>query len=242
MFQIKIYHDVEQSSDEWHKLRSDKISASHGSKFMVGELGRGNNYKTVTESSKSGTLGKGALTYLQTLVDGRRGVLQRTHVTTEAMANGSIREERSRELYVEKSGNEVYEVGFVECVGYNIGMSPDGLCRNVDRLVEIKNFYPEKIKKIIDTGKIPIDTFTQMQFQMLVMDYKYCDLVLTNFYDDSTDEYTCIEVERDDDFCAVLENKLKLASKWIDDKVAADEKDSMAWLLDDGDNVGYDWS
>jgi len=231
-FEIKIYKDLQQGTEEWLALREGKISASQVEALMVGELGTKGQYLTIVESDKSGTFSKGAMTYLDRKVDEKRGRYYGETTKTKAMDWGNRYEDRSRLLYEEKTGRSTYEIGFAECVGYNIGVSPDGLVIDSKRLIEIKNYNTNKVNKIVESGKIPKDAFLQMQMQMLVMDCPVCDFVLTDFHREATHEYTCFEVERDDSICEVMYNKLISASEYIDEQCKIVENQETAWLFE----------
>ncbi len=231
-FETTWHNNIVQGTSGWLKLREGMISASRAGVLMVGELGRNKDYLKVVNSEKSGTFGKGALTYLNSKVDELRGVAKGGNSKkTEAMQHGNLMEDKSRKLYEINSGNKTYETGFVATNEYYIGVSPDAVCEEGSRCCEIKNFYPEKISKIIETGKIPSECYAQMQMQMLVMDFDWCDFVLTNFYDKSTPEYTCIPVARDEEYCKVLRGKLIMADKYIREQAVVQEDASLDWLL-----------
>jgi hypothetical protein len=233
-FETKWRFDIEQGSPAWHKIKADKISATGAECLMVNELGKKDQYVTIIESEKSGEFAKGCLTMLQGKIDAKRGKApKRSLQQSDAMLWGSMMEEKSRALYEEKTGRTTYEVGFVDCVGYNIGVSPDGGVDDEKRAIEIKNYNTKKVNKIVETGKIPKDAYLQMQTQLLVMNFDVCDFVLTDFHDEADHEYTCIEVQRDEELIAVLKDKLIKASKYIDDQAVVEENESIAWLFDE---------
>jgi len=228
-----IWHcDMVQSSKAWHKIKEDKISATGGNTLMVNELGKKEEYITVVPSEKSGTFGKGCLTMLKDKADFKRGRGKKKNPINSASAEwGNLMEAKSRKAHEKATGKETYEVGFIECVGFNIGISPDGVIKDEKALIEIKNYGTTKVNKIVETGKIPKDAYLQMQMQLLVSDYDRVDFVLTDYHEEAKYEYTCFEVFRDEELIQVMKDKLIKASKHIDDKAKEDENDSLAWLL-----------
>ncbi len=231
-FETTWHVDMIQASPAWHKIKEDKISATGGNALMVGELGRKEEYLIIVKSDKSGEFSKGCLTMLNDKADFKRGRgKKKGSINSESAEWGNLMEAKSRKLYEKNTGKDTYEVGFVECNDYNIGISPDGVVKNEKLLIEIKNYGTDKVNKIVETGKIPKDAYLQMQFQLLVSDYDAVDFVLTDFHNEAKYEYTCIRVERDEVLIQVMKDKLIKASKYIDNKAKEDEDGTLDWLL-----------
>ncbi len=232
-FETKWYTKMIQGSPAWHKIKEDKISATGAEKLMVNELGKKEEYVTIVPQDKSGEFGKGCLTMLDDKADFKRGQGKKKNpISSEAAEWGNLMEAKSRNRYEKETGRATYEVGFIECVGYNIGISPDGVCVDEKILIEIKNYGTKKVNKIVETGVIPKDAYLQMQMQLLVSDYDAVDFVVTDFHDgdDVKYEYTCMRVERDETLLQVMKDKLIKASEYIDNKSEQDQKASTSWM------------
>ncbi len=230
-FQVTWHNDVIQGTPKWLELREGLITASKVEAIMVNELGKRDEYLTITPQEKSGEFSKGALTYLNKKVDEKRGIgTGSTQKKTEAMEWGNLMESRSRKAYEKATGKKVWETGIVTCDLYNIAVSPDGQVKGEKILTEIKNYGTKKVNKVVETGKIPKDAYLQMQEQLLVTDYDACDFILTDYHDEAKYEYTCWRVERDEELIQVMKDKLIKGSTYIDKKVEEDEAESIDWL------------
>lgn len=156
---IKIYSvdEIEQGSKEWHKLRNLKFTASNASTIMAN--------------------GKGLETLVKEMIADFYSSQQYDEYSNkyknEAMQRGNDFESMARTFYTLETGNDVEQVGFVECDEY-IGCSPDGLIGD-DGLIEIKNHSDKVFVELMTTRKIDPKYRAQMQMQMWVTGRKYCD-------------------------------------------------------------------
>lgn len=90
---------------------------------------------------------------------------------------GHVLEHEAIELYEQINDVSVGRFGFITNELYpNAGASPDGIADNV--LLEVKCFNGHRMMKV---GKyIPFEVRSQLQFNMLICDLPYADLVLYN--------------------------------------------------------------
>lgn len=154
--------DVEQGTDDWHKIRVGKVTASRMGDVMA--------------KTKSGP---SALrqTYLGQLVAEILTGEPTPSYTNDAMRWGTENEPLARSLYELQVGQEVKEVGFVLHPDIDrTGASPDGLVGS-DGLVEIKS--PNSSTHIATlTGEgIKRQYLLQMQWQMACTGRAWCDFV-----------------------------------------------------------------
>ena len=156
----KYYYEITQQTEEWYKLKSDKLGASNAT--AIANQGKGLD----TEINKK------MAEYFAS-------------VKTENFSNsntdrGNELEPIARSMYELENGVNVKQVGFVE---YNdfIGCSPDGLI-NDDGGLEIK--CPENsvyFKLLIDGEKeIPSDYIWQCQMNLLITERNYWELMFYN--------------------------------------------------------------
>lgn len=154
--------DVEQGTDDWHKVRVGRVTASRMGDVMA--------------KTKSGP---SALrqTYLGQLVAEILTGEPTPSYTNDAMRWGTEQEPLARSLYELQVGQEVKEVGFVLHTDIDrTGASPDGLVGS-DGLVEIKS--PNSSTHIATlTGEgIKRQYLLQMQWQMACTGRSWCDFV-----------------------------------------------------------------
>ena len=101
-------------------------------------------------------------------------------VKSAAMEQGTELEPIARQEYIEKTFNDVQEVGFVDWEKLRAGCSPDGVIYDGDKIVKIIEIKCPEIKNYLRmaSGKIPPLYITQMQFNMLITGAKSCDFVV----------------------------------------------------------------
>lgn len=155
---MKIYKNVEQGTDEWHKLREDKLTASHAQAISA--------------------QGAGLKTYISNKVIGLFSEGSKDRFYGSEMERGHIDEPIARMLYEFETGKEVQEVGFIE-MSKNVGFSPDGLV-DEDGLIEIKSRNDKIYFDLLITGKIDTKTLWQMEMALLISGREYCDFVAYN--------------------------------------------------------------
>tara|TARA_R110000796_G_scaffold9078_4_gene31232 strand:+ start:6259 stop:6891 length:633 start_codon:yes stop_codon:yes gene_type:complete len=117
-----IFHDVEQNSDEWMKLRLAKATGSNFSCFMA-------NYgKAFGEPAKKYAL--------RIALERINGFKSENGFTNEHMERGHEQEPIARMMYEDEHFAEVTNGGFFDCGLY--GDSPDGLVGD-NGVIEIKS-------------------------------------------------------------------------------------------------------
>lgn len=137
-----------QKSDEWLKLRGNMITASDAG-TVVGD----NPYETVDDFILK-KCGYGEF----------KG--------NEATKHGDTYEDEARNLYCEKSGEVVHEIGLHPHPNYNwIGGSPDGLTES-GKLLEIKCPLRRSLN-----GEIPKYYIAQVQLLMEILDLDETDFI-----------------------------------------------------------------
>lgn len=155
-----------EANPYWLEIRAGKFTGSDFNQYMpivekgkLSDTAESNLYKKVLESL---------------------GYDCGESVKSAAMEQGTELEPIARQEYIEKTFNDVREVGFVDWEKMRAGCSPDGVIydgNNITKIVEIK--CPE-IKNYLRmaSGKIPPLYITQMQYNMLITGAKSCDFVV----------------------------------------------------------------
>lgn len=190
-------HDIEQKSEEWHKLRLGKITASGFSKLMG------------TSAAKEKYLyDRVAEIVTNAMCDGDENC-SGVHI-----ARGNEWESVARDKYVTATFSKVKEVGLIQLDDYT-ACSPDGLVGE-DGLIEIKvpdsNNYLKLILEISKEGikAIPSDHCWQMQFCMYVTGRKWCDYVLYNpKHEVNNKDLFVFRVEKDQDAQVIIKSRLE---------------------------------
>ena len=190
-------HTFEQQTPEWHKAR---LGIPTASKFAA-----------VMSKGRGKAPSKTRLKYLHELA-AERITGRVTYVfQTAAMLRGIQAEPMIREMYVAAHG-DVSVVGFVVNEGLRAGASPDGLVGD-DGLLEIKTMAPHLMVEALALDDLQKRWWAQVQGQMLVADRAWCDLVVW-----ADDIGMWVErVERDDEYCALLTEKLGVFVADLDD-------------------------
>jgi putative phage-type endonuclease len=140
--------------------------------------------------------------------------------TNAAMEHGTQTEPLARSAYENARNLLVKEVGFINHPRIEMsGASPDGLVAE-DGLVEIKCPNTATHIDTLLSGKVPTKYITQMQWQMLCCQRKWCDFVS---FDNRLPEHLQLfvqEVEFDPEYCAMLEQEVTQFLAELDSKVA----------------------
>lgn len=152
-----IIYNCQQQSEEWYKLKSDKLGASNAT--AIANQGKGLN----TEISKK------MADYFSSQ--------EKEHYSNPDTDRGNELEPLARDMYELETGNKVEQVGFVQHSDH-IGCSPDGLV-NEDGGLEIKCPKDEVYFKILIDGEkeIPSDYIWQCQMNLLITERKWWDLM-----------------------------------------------------------------
>ncbi len=155
-----IYKDIIQGSDEWFKLRADKVSASHATAIA--------------------SQGKGLETYINELMADYFSSKDKDHFSNEHTDRGNELEPLARSIYELENNVTVDQVGFIEHNEF-VGCSPDGLI-NEDGGLEIKSPDDKTYFKILMDGEkeIASDYIWQCQMNLLIAERKYWDLCFYN--------------------------------------------------------------
>lgn len=153
---MEIFNDLIQSSAEWHQARCGVITASEFSKVLA----------------KGDGLTRKGLLYRKA-AERITGNIEPSY-SNKSMEEGKKKEPRARELYIEHSGNQVVECGFIK--NGNIGYSPDGLIGE-DGLIEIKSPEANQHIETLLSDKVPIGHKPQIQGGLYVSGRKYLDYV-----------------------------------------------------------------
>lgn len=212
MQKLIIHTDFMQGSEEWHRLRLGKITAT-GCHKLLGTKDASEKYlydrisEIVTKSKSDG--------------EERVADVCRMH-----MDRGNNYESTARELYSLYKFIEVKEVGLVQLGGY-LSCSPDGLIDD-DGMIEIKvldsNNYTMQIIEIKTHGykKIEKKHYEQIQFSLYICKRKWCDYVLYNpkHAGAPNNGLSIYRIEADLKIQERIHNAVEDAIKTINEKVA----------------------
>jgi putative phage-type endonuclease len=152
-----IFHDIEQNSDKWYKLRCGKITASQFKDCFSGES---------TQTFKNLIYSKRAELHTGDVEEG---------YYNEWMQRGHDLEPDARERYELENLVIVSNGGFWEFNKY-VGASPDGLVGD-DGLIEIKCPKASTMEQYIDEGRLPSTYKWQVYGQMLCTGRQWVDFV-----------------------------------------------------------------
>jgi putative phage-type endonuclease len=196
---------MEQQTNEWFTARLGKVTASRVADVIA---------KTKTGYSTSRD------NYMAQLICERLTGQKGESFTNAAMEWGTQTEPLARSAYENARSLLVKEVGFINHPRIEMsGASPDGLVAD-DGLVEIKCPNTATHIDTLLSQKVPIKYITQMQWQMLCCQRKWCDFVS---FDNRLPEHLQLfvqEVEFDPEYCAMLEKEVVLFLTELDNKVA----------------------
>jgi putative phage-type endonuclease len=196
---------MEQRTEEWFAARLGKVTASRVADVIA---------KTKTGYSASRD------NYMAQLICERLTGQQGESFTNAAMQHGTDTEPLARSAYENARNLLVKEVGFINHPRIEMaGASPDGLVAE-DGLVEIKCPNTATHIDTLLSGKVPTKYITQMQWQMLCCQRKWCDFVS---FDNRLPEHLQLfvqEVEFDPEYAAMLEKEVVLFLTELDNKVA----------------------
>lgn len=195
---IRVFHDIEQGTEEWDMLRLGRVTSSRFQDVM-------------TKGKKKDVLfGKTAVSYLYSLLC-EKYTLEARFIHSKATEWGSIHEPIAREEYEDRTFINVEKIGFCSLGDY-IGASTDGLVSH-NGILEIK--CPENPSNHLDycLNGVPKKYIPQIQGGLFVTGREYCDFVS---YDPRFNERDCFYLERvyrDETYIDALEDRL---NKFID--------------------------
>ena len=189
-------NSILQRSDEWHKQRKGKFTASEIYKLMgikaLGETGKGYAFDKAIEE----LYGETEETFVS--YDMQRGI------ELEPLAFAKFQELEDPEFL------QVETCGFFN-FGEDAGASPDGLVGE-DAILEIKCPKPSTFFKLVATNEIKDQYLYQMQLQMMATNrnkahfFNYCII-------DGIEYWHEIIVTKDDVICDKMEERIKEASE-----------------------------
>lgn len=187
-----IFHDIEQNTDEWLKLRQAKFTASSFKDLFMKETTQGYQdaiYKVAFE--------------------------RLTNESPESFSNswmerGHELEQEARDWYELETYNKVHNGGFFE---YNdwIGASPDGLIGD-SGLIEIKCPKFSTMMDYLIKKELPKTYYYQVHGQLLVTDREWCDFVA---YHPSLPKFI-LRINRDKEVDKEILDKLFKATKEVE--------------------------
>lgn len=234
-----------QRSEEWYLSRKGKITASecylllanHKEAMTEEELAawKAENPKSRT-TTKEMPFSEATFTYLKGKVaelymEDEKFMydVNGKQINGRAIAHGVEHEPFARNLYQERTGKNVEEVGFIPLTGFEelAGGSPDGVTDD-NGIIEIKcpwnsdkhqDYY--LFRTATDLWEYNPQYYAQMQYNMLVTGADYGDFVS---YDPRISENFCLKVlrvERDEPMCKMLLERTQLAKEWMQARMEA---------------------
>lgn len=178
-----------QRSQEWFTLRESVITASDAGSAL------GLNF---FKSRDQFILEKCGYFY----VDGKLTECRtKPDTSSDATRYGCLHEDEARQVYINKTGEKVHEIGLVKHPVYPwLAGSPDGITES-GKLLEIKCPFKKKIRAEI----IPC-YYVQVQLLMEILDLELCDFVQ---YRPTGPEYLLMQIHRDRKWFEATLPKLK---------------------------------
>lgn len=155
------FHNVEQNTDDWWKLKVAKLSGSSAGKVMA-------NYgKAFGEPAK-----KLAISLAREMVTGKTSIVE--SYSNAHMERGHEQEPIARALYEELTFTDVTNGGFFE--DERLGCSPDGLVNN-DGIIEIKSVLDHVHYNSIKRNNVDPAYKWQVYFNLKVIGRDWIDFV-----------------------------------------------------------------
>lgn len=200
---------IEQGTDEWHKQRLGKVTASKMADVMA--------------KTKTGW-GAARANYMAALLCERLTGNPTEYYVNGAMQWGTDCEPKARAAYEFDTGTTVKECGFIDHPSIEMsGASPDGLIGD-DGLIEIKCPNTATHLDFLLGGKVDKKYVLQMQWQMACTGRKWCDFMSFDPRLPLDLQSHVVRVERDDkaiedmecavrDFLTELDQKIDQLNK-----------------------------
>lgn len=187
------YEDaVVQGTDDWHKLRLGKVTASR----MADVLSKG---KTGESASRKN--------YRIELVAQRLTGQPAESFTNAAMEWGTATEPLARIAYELHKNNNVDQVAFIDHPTIEwFGCSPDGVVG--DGLIEIKCPNTTTHLEWMDDGKAPSKHIPQMMAQMACTGAQWCDFVSFDPRLPEDLQLFVVRVQRDQEYIDSMEKEV----------------------------------
>jgi len=197
---------MEQRTEEWFAARLGKVTASKMNdvlaKIKSGEAAMRKNYKMQLATER--------LTGKQT-----------DFYMNQAMQDGIDREDTARQIFEIVRDIKVEQVGFIDHPTIKMsGASPDGLLPD-GGILEIKCPIETTHTTNLLERKLPSRYLPQVQWQLSCAgkDYKYANFVSYNPNFEPKLQLIYVEVERDEDYIAMLEEEVNTFITEVDDIV-----------------------
>lgn len=191
---MRVIKDLEQGSDEWHRLRLGKVTAS--------------KLKDVMTNARSGDgLSKTAESYmLELIVEIATGKPQ-DMITNKYIEWGIKTEPEARKCYEFMNDVNVDEVSFIEH-NEHIGVSPDGLVGE-NGVLEIKcPSTKTQLDRYLNNISLPNEYKWQVQGQLWVAEREWCDFVSYDPRLNCNANYICNRIYRDESEINKLKDKV----------------------------------
>ena len=197
-----LWHNVEQNSEEWFKLRLGKLTSSNFDKIMA-HYGKTN---------KDGSIkwGQGAIDYaeriaLEIVTDERD---ETSSFKNAYMERGHELEPLAVELYEAEKFMIVENGGFFSSDCGRFGDSPDGLTALNEGYIEIKSVIPKTQWKRIKSGEPDSSYYWQNIGHLLISGRAWCDFI--SFCPEMPENKRLIvfRIERDEEELEKLKNRL----------------------------------
>ncbi|MDR2609286.1 MAG: YqaJ viral recombinase family protein [Rickettsiales bacterium] len=201
---MKIYDDIDQRTEEWHKLRAGKFT--------------GSDFHILFGNSET----KNNLLLKKTAERLRKTTIEDTYINQD-MERGIELEKQARLLYEIETNQIVKEVGFCELDEW-VGCSPDGL---IEEEIETTNTIPTGgiieikcpkdivfLNQVIN-DKIKPEYYTQIQFNLYVTDRQYCDYIAYNI------NYPLFikKIERDEEYIQKIKDTIEDCKKKVENNI-----------------------
>ena len=161
---IKYYHDLEQNTEEWVKIRTGLLTASEMKLIITpAKLQYAQNDKEKTHVN-------------EIAAQRINNYVEPTYQSDE-MLKGNWNEYEMREIY-SKHYAPVKQCGFItnDKWGFTLGYSPDGLVGD-DGCIEGKSRRQKYQVETIVGGKVPDEYVIQLQTGLLVSERKWIDFI-----------------------------------------------------------------
>jgi hypothetical protein len=153
------FHDIEQNTDEWFKLRAGKVGGSSIGCIMA-------NYgKAFGEPAKA--------LAVKLAIEQITGEPQEAGYTNDHMIRGHEQEPIARALYEDTYFCDVTNGGFFDCG--KTGVSPDGIVN--EGVIEIKSVISKVHFKCVKRGSFDPAYKWQLVLNMLCTDSEWIDFV-----------------------------------------------------------------
>lgn len=196
----RVFHDIEQNTDEWMDLRKGKFTAS--------------SFKNLFAKKDTATYKKEVYRVAYEIVTGESPEFY----MNDAMERGHELEPFARQEYEMQSFNDVTDGGFVELNKY-VGCSPDGFI-GADGIVQIKCPLFNTMIDYIKTQEVPSDYRWQLQGELYVTGRSWCDFFA---YHPSL-KPVVVRVYPDEKMVKQLEEELEIAIKSVQELIKVIKK------------------